>query len=243
MCGQHPQQFTPIRTTLQSVQCEDIMANEKAGLYGRKLGMTQIYSEDGAVQPCTIIEVTGNTVLRVKTADSKDGYNAVQLGFDEKSEARTNKPDAGNFEKSGVTPKKLVREIRLGADDISTLAVGQVLSASDIFTEGQLVDVTGTSKGRGFTGVMKRHNFKGFIRSHGTHEYFRHGGSIGTRLTPGHVIKGKKMPGQHGNARSCVQNLVLVKIDNERNLLYVRGGVPGPNGGYVMVRKAVKAKN
>jgi len=217
------------------------MANEKAGLLGRKLGMTQIYNEDGAVQPCTIIEVGGNTILRIKTTDSTDGYNAVQLGFDEKKPTRTNKPDAGHFEKSGVSPKKLVREIRLSESDLSSFSVGQELSAKDIFTEGERVDVTGTSKGRGFAGVFKRYHFKGFIRSHGTHEFFRHGGSIGTRLTPGHVIKGKKMPGQHGNARACVQNLVLVKIDVERNLLYVRGGVPGPNGGYVMVRRAVKA--
>ena len=217
------------------------MANEKTGLLGRKLGMTQIYNKDGAVQPVTIIEVAGNTVLRVKSDDSKDGYNAIQLGFDEKKPSLTNKPDAGHFEKSGVSPKRLVREIRLGADDLAKFTVGQELSAKDIFTEGEKVDVTGTSKGRGFTGVMKRYNFRGFIRSHGTHEYFRHGGSIGTRLTPGHVIKGKKMPGQHGNKRAVVQNLVLVKIDAERNLLFVRGGVPGPNGGYVMVRRAVKA--
>ena len=217
------------------------MANEKTGLLGRKLGMTQIYNKDGAVQPVTIIEVAGNTVLRVKSDDSKDGYNAIQLGFDEKKPSLTNKPDAGHFEKSGVSPKRLVREIRLGADDLAKFTVGQELSAKDIFTEGEKVDVTGTSKGRGFTGVMKRYNFRGFIRTHGTHEYFRHGGSIGTRLTPGHVIKGKKMPGQHGNKRAVVQNLVLVKIDAERNLLFVRGGVPGPNGGYVMVRRAVKA--
>ncbi len=219
------------------------MANEKAGLFGRKLGMTQLYSDSGSVQPCTIIEVTGNTVIRIKTADSKDGYNAVQLGFDDKKPSRTNKPDAGHFEKAGVSPKKLVRELRLSADELGKLSVGQVLSVGDVFTEGERVDVTGTSKGRGFTGVMKRHNFKGFIRSHGTHEYFRHGGSIGTRLTPGHVIKGMKMPGQHGNARSVVQNLILVKVDAERNLLYVRGGVPGPNGGYVQVRQAVKTKD
>jgi large subunit ribosomal protein L3 len=217
------------------------MANEKTGLFGRKLGMTQIYNKDGAVQPVTVIEVAGNTVLRVKNDDSKDGYNAIQLGFDEKKPSLTNKPEAGHFEKSGVTPKKLVREIRLGADELAKFSVGQELTAKDIFTEGERVDVTGTSKGRGFTGVMKRYNFAGFIRSHGTHEYFRHGGSIGTRLTPGHVIKGKKMPGQHGNKRAVLQNLVLVKIDTERNLLYVRGGVPGPNGGYVMVRRAVKA--
>jgi large subunit ribosomal protein L3 len=217
-----------------------MMANEMSGLLGRKLGMTQIYNKDGAVQPVTVVEVGGNAVLRVKTDDSADGYNAIQLGFGEKKEKRTNKPDAGAFAKANVSPRKFVREIRLSKDDASKYTIGQELSAKDVFNEGDILDVTGTSKGSGFAGVMKRYNFSGFIRSHGTHEYFRHGGSIGTRLTPGHVLKGKKMPGQMGNARVTVQNMVLVKVDEAKNLLYIRGGVPGPNGGFVVVRKAVK---
>ena len=216
------------------------MANEMPGLLGRKLGMTQIYNKDGAVQPVTVVEVGGNAVLRVKTDESADGYNAIQLGFGEKKEKRTNKPDAGAFAKANVSPRKFVREIRLSKDDASKYTIGQELSAKDVFSEGDILDVTGTSKGRGFAGVMKRYNFRGFIRSHGTHEYFRHGGSIGTRLTPGHVLKGKKMPGQMGNARVTVQNMALVKVDAAKNLLYIRGGVPGPNGGFVIVRKAVK---
>jgi len=215
------------------------MANEMPGLLGRKLGMTQIFSDD-AVEPVTVVEVTGNAVLRVKTEDSADGYNAIQLGFGERKEARTNKPDMGGFAKAQVSPRKFVRELRLSADDVKKYTVGQELGASDVFSAGDVVDATGTSKGRGFAGVMKRHNFAGFIRSHGTHEYFRHGGSIGTRLTPGHVLKGKKMPGQMGNKRVTVQNMSIVRVDAERNLLFIKGGVPGANGTFVVIRKAVK---
>ncbi|MEL6349197.1 MAG: 50S ribosomal protein L3 [Myxococcota bacterium] len=218
------------------------MANEMIGLLGRKLGMTQLYNDKGAVQPVTVVEVGGNAVLRVKTADGQDGYNAIQLGFDEKKEARVNKAEKGTFDKAGVAPRKFIREIRLSQDDVSKYKIGQELGAADVFTEGELVDVTGISKGRGFAGVMKRHNFRGFITSHGTHEFFRHGGSIGTRLTPGHVLKGKKMPGHMGSEQVTVQNIRLVKIDKKRNLLFVRGGVPGPTGAYVTIRKAIKAK-
>ncbi len=216
------------------------MANEMPGLLGRKLGMTQIYNDNGAVQPVTIIEVGGNAVLRVKSESGADGYSAVQLGFGERKVSRTNKPEKGGFDKAGVAPRQHVKEIRLSEADAAKYTAGQILGAADVFTENTLVDIIGTSKGSGFSGVMKRHNFKGFIRSHGTHEYFRHGGSIGTRLTPGHVLKGKKMPGQEGNKQVTVQNLKLVKIDAERNLMYVRGGVPGPNGGIVVIRQAVK---
>ncbi len=219
------------------------MANEKAGLFGRKLGMTQLYSDSGSVQPCTIIEVTGNTVIRIKTADSKDGYNAVQLGFDDKKPSRTNKPDAGHFEKAGVSPKKLVRELRLSADELGKLSVGQVLSVGDVFTEGERVDVTGTSKGRGFTGVMKRHNFKGTKASHGVHEYFRHGGSIGSNTSPARVFKNRKMPGQHGNKRTTVQNIEVVAVLPEEKVLLLRGGVPGANGGLLMVKEAIKHRH
>ena len=130
-------------------------------------------------------------------------------------------------------PSASCARVRLSAADAAKYEVGQTLTASDLFSTGDKVDVTGTSKGRGFAGVMKRHNFAGFIRSHGTHEFFRHGGSIGTRLTPGHVLKGKKMPGHMGSKRVTVQNLALVKVDDERNLVYLRGGVPGPNGALV----------
>ena len=219
------------------------MSNAKPGLLGRKLGMTQIYSKEGEVLPVTIVDVSGNAVLRVKTADSKDGYDAVQLGFGTRKPSRTNKPMQGEFEKAGVSPRQHVRELRLGADALGQYPAGQEVAASAIFAEGELVDVVGTSKGSGFTGVMKKYHFAGFESSHGAHEYYRHGGSIGTRLTPGHVLKGKKMPGQHGNAQITVQNMELLKLDAERNLLYIKGGVPGPTGGIVVVRKAVKGGN
>lgn len=217
------------------------MANESTGIFGRKLGMTQLYDSEGNVLPVTVIEVPDNVVLQVKTADSKDGYSALQIGFDDQKEHRVTKPQQGHFAKAGVTPKKVVAELRVSDEFASKYEPGQVLAIGDVLSEGATVDVTATSKGRGFAGVMKRHNFRGFIRSHGTHEYFRHGGSIGTRLTPGHVLKGKKMPGQQGSARVTVQNQVLVKVDAERNLLFVKGGVPGAKGSPVLVRNAVKA--
>jgi large subunit ribosomal protein L3 len=221
-------------------RCEDNMANEMMGLLGRKVGMTQMYDNDQNLYGVTVVDVSGNVVITTKTDDSADGYNAIQVGIDEQKEARVNQPEMGHFKKAGVTPRKFVREIRLAKDAVSAFSVGQELNAGDIFSDDMWIDVTGTSKGRGFAGVMKKYNFRGFIRSHGTHEYFRHGGSIGTRLTPGHVMKGKKMPGQYGNKRKTVQNMKLVKVDAEKGLLYIRGGVPGPNGGYVLVRKAIK---
>ena len=216
------------------------MANEMMGLLGRKVGMTQMYDSDENLHGVTVVDVSGNVVVATRSEDGADGYNAIQLGIDEQKESRVNQPEMGHFKKAGVSPRKYVREIRLSKDAAAAFAAGQDIAAGDVFSDGIWVDVIGTSKGRGFTGVMKRYNFKGFIRSHGTHEYFRHGGSIGTRLTPGMVFKGKKMPGQHGNKRNTVQNLKVLKVDTERGLLFIRGGVPGPNGGYVVVRKAIK---
>jgi large subunit ribosomal protein L3 len=213
------------------------MANTKPGLLGRKVGMTQIFAENGNVIPVTVIETSDNVVICVKTTDGNDGYNAVQLGFDEQKPQRVSKPQVGHFAKAGVAPQKLVREIRLEETYIGKYTQGSTVACDAIFTVGDKVDVTGTSKGRGFAGVMKRYNFAGFERTHGTHEFFRHGGSIGTRLTPGHVLKGKKMPGHMGAKRTTVQNLAIARIDSEKGLVYVTGGVPGPNGGYVFVRK------
>jgi len=216
------------------------MANENAGLIGRKIGMTQLFDDSGAIVPVTVIETKDNKVIQVKTSETKDGYSAIQIGFAVQKESRTTKAKKGHFAKAGVDPTKVLREIRLTDADASKYSAGQVIQVDDVFSPGDIVDATGTSKGRGFAGVMKKYNFAGFIRSHGTHEFFRHGGSIGTRLTPGHVLKGKKMPGQMGNKRVTVQNLKLVKTDNEKGLLFVRGGIPGANGTLVMVRKAVK---
>ena len=216
------------------------MANSQPGLLAQKVGMTQIFTEDNTVVAVTVLDLQGNTVVSVKTEDDKDGYNAVQLGFGERKESRTTKPMLGHFKKAGVEPKQFLREVRLTQADLGKYTQGATLSVSDFFSEGDKVDISGTSKGRGFAGVMKRYNFAGFISSHGTHEFFRHGGSIGTRLTPGHVLKGKKMPGHMGAERVTVQNLSVVKVDSERNLLYIKGGVPGANGGLLLVRTAVK---
>ena len=185
------------------------MANLQMGLVARKLGMTQIFNDDGEVVPVTVLEVTPNTVLQVKTPTGKDGYSAV--------------------------------EIRLAPAEAGGFQLGQKVGVADLFAAGGFVDVTGTSKGKGFAGVMKRHNFKGFINSHGNHEYFRHGGSIGTRLTPGMTLKGVRMPGQMGNQRVTVQNIKVAAVDAEKNLLFIKGGVPGPTGTTVLVRRAVKA--
>ena len=216
------------------------MANEKPGLLAIKVGMTQIFNDENKVVPVTVLDLSGNTVVRVKTQDSADGYNAVQLGLGEQKEERLSKPQAGHFKKAGVAAKRYLREVRVSNADLARYEAGSDLAAADFFSAGQKIDVTGTSKGRGFAGVMKRYNFAGFITSHGTHEFFRHGGSIGTRLTPGHVLKGKKMPGHMGAERVTVQSLTVVEVDAERNLLYVKGGVPGANGGLLLVRDAVK---
>lgn len=217
------------------------MANEKMGMIGRKLGMTQIFQDDGEVLPVTVIEVGPCTVTQVKTAASRDHYNAVQLAFGEKKTQRETKPLLGHFKKAGIEgARSHVREFRVDAATVATYEIGRVIGVADLFQAGVRVDVCGKSKGRGFAGVMRRHNFSGFERSHGVHEYFRHGGSIGTRLTPGMTLAGMPMGGHMGDARVSVQNLVVAKVDPERNLLYVRGGVPGPVGAVVTVRIAVK---
>ena len=217
------------------------MANECPGMLGRKVGMTQIFLDNGDVVPVTVIETNGNVVLQLKRADGADGYNAVQLGIDEQKPQRVTKAELGHVAKAGAAPQRFVHEIRVDEAGLVKYELGKEPLVADFFQEGEKLDVTGISKGRGFSGVMRRYNFAGFMRTHGTHEFFRHGGSIGTRLTPGHVLKGKKMPGQSGNWQVSVQNLRLVRVDAEKKLLYVAGGVPGPKGGYVTVRKAVRS--
>ncbi|NOY28538.1 MAG: 50S ribosomal protein L3 [Oligoflexia bacterium] len=215
------------------------MANTSPGLIGRKIGMTQLFHNGDAVA-VTVVEAGPNHVIAVKKSDGVDGYDAVQLGFTEQKESRVSQAEQGHFAKADVPLLKHVQEFRVSPDDLASFQVGSAIGPDALFSEDDTVDVTGTSKGRGFAGVMKKFNFKGFIRSHGSHEYFRHGGSIGTRLTPGHVQKGKKMPGQFGAATRTVQNLTVIKVDAEKNLLFIKGGVPGPNGGIVRVRRAVK---
>ncbi|MFZ5475202.1 MAG: 50S ribosomal protein L3 [Myxococcota bacterium] len=217
------------------------MANTQMGLIGRKLGMTQIFDEAGNVAGVTVIEVAPNTVLQVKTSETKDGYAALQLAIVARKAQRATKAELGHFKAAGVEGAlKFVREVRVGPDVAKTHQKGAQIAVGTVFAGGEKVDVTATSKGRGFAGVMKRHNFAGFKRSHGVHEYYRHGGSIGTRLTPGMTLKGVKMPGHMGSAKVTVQNLKVVKLDADRGLLYVRGGVPGAPGALVTVRKAVK---
>ncbi len=217
--------------------------NTRPGIVGRKVGMTQLFAEEGDVLPVTVIEAEPNTVVTVKTADGPDGYTAVQLGFGEQKASRVNRPETGHLAAAGVSPPpRLLCEIRLEAESLPLYPKGGQVRVADLFHEGDLVDVSGTSKGRGFQGVMKRYHFKGFESSHGTHEFFRHGGSIGTRLTPGMVFKGKRMGGQMGARRTTVQNIRVVRIDAEKHLLYILGSVPGPNGGTVQVRQAVRTR-
>jgi large subunit ribosomal protein L3 len=221
---------------------ENLMANSQLGLIGRKLGMTQLFNADGTVTPVTVVEVGPNRVLQVKSTTGKDGYNAIQLGWGPQKASRISQPEAGHLAKTSSDAVRWIAEIRVSAEALAGITPGQTLGAADVFTEGALADVTGTSKGRGFGGVMKSHHFKGFIRTHGSHEYFRHGGSIGTRLTPGMTLKGKKMPGHLGAEQVTTQNIRIARVDAARNLVFLAGAVPGPKGGFIKLRKAVKAK-
>lgn len=218
------------------------MPNESIGLLGKKLGMTQIYDDAGNLYGVTIVELGPNLVLQQKTPGSKDGYAALQLGFGSKRPQRTTKAEAGHAKKAGAeAAPSTVQEIRVPEAVAAQYAAGSTIRAADVFKEGQLVDVQGASKGRGFQGVFRRHNMSGFGNSHGVHEYYRHGGSIGTRLTPGMTFAGKRMPGHMGNHKVSVQNMKLVKLDADRNLVYIRGGLPGPDGAVVLVRAAVRS--
>ena len=214
------------------------MANETMGLLGRKLGMTQIFTDEGRSIPVTILETGPCTVLQIKSEDGSDGYNAIQLGFGKAK--KPVKAAVGHAKAANTDSPKWIYEIRVTKDQAGKFEVGQVLGPAEVFTEGERVDLSGTSKGRGFAGVFKKFGMAGFERTHGTHEFFRHGGSIGTRLTPGHVTKGRAMPGQYGNKAVTVQNITVARIDNERNLVFLYGGAPGPTGGVVTIRKAVK---
>lgn len=207
----------------------------------RKIGMTRIYNEAGQVVPVTVLEAGPNAVVQKKTA-AQDGYDAIQLGFGERKRTRTTKALLGHFDKAQVSPKRYLHESRVSAEDATKWEVGQELKA-DVFEPGQRIDVIGTSKGRGMAGVVKRHHFAVKKESHGTHEGFRNPGSIGAGTYPGHVIKGQRMPGHLGNERVTTRNLVVAKVDAERNLLLVRGSVPGPNDGLVRVRAAIAARS
>ncbi|HYJ10082.1 MAG TPA: 50S ribosomal protein L3, partial [Polyangiaceae bacterium] len=199
--------------------------NTNLGLIGKKLGNTQIFDAEGLVHRVTAIECGPCTVVGIRTTE-RDGYAALVLGFGLKREKSVNKPEAGLFKKIDQKPALELREFRLPAETVAKYNVGTQLKPSELFAEGQLVDVCGDSKGRGFTGVMKRHNFKGSrTATHGTHEYQHHGGAIGTNMTPGRVFPGIKMPGQHGNTRTTVLNLRVAKVLDETNIVLLEGGV------------------
>jgi large subunit ribosomal protein L3 len=236
--------------------------NLNIGILGQKLGMTQVFEPTGEAVPVTAIEAGPCTVLQVR-AVANEGYSAVQFGYDDKPPrnvpdeeikkaqgavaryrlkyARTPRPELGHFYKAGETPPKyFVREIRLSEEEAAKYQPGQAIKA-DVFAKGDYVDVIGTSKGRGFTGVIKRHGFTMSGKSHGAHEFTRHGGSVGCRK-PQRTRPGMRMAGHHGNTRTTVQNLKVFAVVPDQNVILVRGAVPGPNGGYVILRRALKRK-
>jgi large subunit ribosomal protein L3 len=207
------------------------------GILGRKLGMTQVWDGENRVIPVTVIQAGPCRVVQLKTPE-RDGYSAVQLAFGETKPNRLTRAELGHLEVSGAPPARHLAELRV--DDLSGFEIGQVVSAG-VFETGDRVDVTGISKGKGFSGAMKRHNFKGQGASHGNHKKHRAPGSIGACATPARVFKGMRMAGQHGNTKVTTLNLEVVEGDAERNLILLKGAVPGPNGGLVFVRDAVKA--
>ena len=206
------------------------------GLIGIKVGMTQIFDDNGLVVPVTVIKAGPCVVVQKKTAET-DGYDAVQLAFGEVDPRRVTDPLKGHFAKAGVTPRRHVAEVR--TSNAAEYSLGQELTA-EVFEVGQLVDVTGTTKGKGTAGVMKRHGFSGQSASHGAHRSHRRPGSIGSSATPGRVFKGTRMAGRMGNARQTTLNLRIQRIDAEKGLLLISGAIPGPKGGVVVVRNAVK---
>lgn len=209
------------------------------GLVGRKVGMTRIFTDDGSSVPVTVLEVSPNRVTQIKTQDS-DGYSAVQVTFGERRASRVTKAQAGHFAKAGVTAGRGVHEFPAGADELANLAVGGELTVS-AFQPGQIVDVTGTTIGKGYAGVIKRHHFSSNRASHGNSKSHNVPGSIGMAQDPGRVFPGKRMTGHLGDVKRTVQNLEVVRVDVERNLLLIKGAVPGSKGGNVVVRPAVKA--
>jgi large subunit ribosomal protein L3 len=212
------------------------MTKQIKGVLGTKLGMTQVFADDGRMVPVTVVAAGPCVVTAVRTPDA-DGYAAVQLGYGEVDPRRVNKPEAGHFVRAGVTPRRYLVELR--TDNASDYTLGQDVTA-ETFEAGELVDVTARSKGKGFAGVMKRHGFKGLSASHGTQRKHRAPGSIGGCATPGRVFKGVRMAGRMGGVRTTSMNLTVHGVDTDRGLLLIKGAVPGPAGGLVLVRSAVK---
>jgi large subunit ribosomal protein L3 len=206
------------------------------GLLGKKLGMSQVFDQEGNLVPVTVLELGPNHIIQVKTSDGKDGYNAIKVGYGSRKITKVNKPELAVFKNAGVDPTEVIREFRVDGEFIADYNVGDELGVA-MFQPGEKLDVTGLSKGRGFQGVVKRHGFKGAKEmTHGTHEYKRHSGSIGMSADPARVIKGKRMPGQMGNDRVTVRGLTVVAIFVEENILMVKGAVPGAKNSIVEAR-------
>src|SRR6478609_6191034 len=207
----------------------------KMGLLGRKIGMTQVFHDDGTALGVTAVSV-GPCVVVAQRTPEKHGYSAVQLGFEEELPRLLSRPSAGYFAKANVgKPLRHLREVRLAPKDVAKYEVGKVLRAVDIFKEGDVIDVVGTNMRKGYQGVMKRHKMAGDTDTHGTHEFFRHGGSIGCRLTPGRVHKGKRMTGLMGNVKNTASDLVIVKVLDDKDVVIVKGAIPGPANGLVLI--------
>lgn len=206
-------------------------------MLGKKVGMTQIFTDEGLVIPVTVIEAGPATVVQKKTSEN-DGYNAIKVGYDDVPEKRVSRPVKGQFSKAKVSTKRYLREFRM--DEIESYEVGQEIKIGDMFAAGDKVDVSGTSKGKGFQGTIKRYGQKGGKDTHGS-MYHRRPGSMGSNTNPARVFKGKKLPGHMGLEKVTVQNLDVVRVDNDKNLLLLKGAVPGPKGGLVMVKSTVKS--
>jgi large subunit ribosomal protein L3 len=216
------------------------MSSFKMGLLGRKLGMTQVFHDDGTALGCTVLQV-GPCIVTGQLTPEKNGYAAIQLGFEARPLRTLRRPLAGQLKKAGIehTPRVL-REVRVDASEVSKYEVGKMVKADEIFKAGDVVDVVGVSKGKGYQGVMKRHKMAGFRMTHGTHEFFRHGGSIGCRLTPGRVHKGKRMSGRMGNVKCTASDLVVVKVLPDEGVVIIKGPVPGAANGLVLLKGSTK---
>jgi len=214
--------------------------NTQPGIFGRKVGSTQLFQEDGTVTRVTVIKAGPAVVVGKRTLE-KDGYTALVLGIEERDAKHTSKPLAGYFKKASSSPKRVVKELRCSDEFAAQWEVGQPLKLEAIFQPGMRVDAKGTTRGRGFSGVVRRWSFAGAVSTHGTHEYRRHPGSIGTNMTPGRTLPNLKMGGQYGNESVSILNLKVARVDADNHLLLLEGGVPGARNGFVLVRQAVKA--
>lgn len=208
------------------------------GLIGKKVGMSQVFVEDGNLVPVTVIDISSLIVVGKRTLE-KDKYSALTLGYGVAKEKRLSAALKGSFKKAGASPRKIVKEFRMSAEEVAKHNIGDEIK-TDMFAKGQLVDVTGITKGRGYQGVMKRWSFRGFGQTHGTHEYRRHPGAIGQRKTPGRVYPNKKLPGHYGVDQVTTQNLQVVDVIADKNLILVKGGIPGHNNGVVIIRPSIK---